>query len=353
GKLPAEDVQALKDSGYLSLSVPRDYGGGGLSLRECVEAQLELAKGSTATALLAAMPLHIFGHAREVAPWPEEMFARLCELAVGGALFNSAASEPQLGSPSRGGLPQTEAKEEVGGYLISGHKTWTTGGRHLTHLLVQVRLAGEPAVMLVENHAPGVRWVETWGDTLSLRASDSHDVYFEEVRVPAANLVQRGKRASAPNAWFPMMVSAVYLGTAVAARDAVIGYALERVPTALGKPIATLPKVERQVGDIEVALAAARTLLLRAAAEWQDGQGEREVCYSRVVAAKHLATETAIAVTEKALRIAGGASVSKSLPLERHFRDARAGLMHPPAGDTALELVGRHAVETFPKGDPH
>ncbi|MDQ3399113.1 MAG: acyl-CoA dehydrogenase family protein, partial [Deinococcota bacterium] len=47
GKLPVKDVQALKDSGYLSLSVPRDYGGGGLSLRECVEAQLELAKGST------------------------------------------------------------------------------------------------------------------------------------------------------------------------------------------------------------------------------------------------------------------------------------------------------------------
>jgi alkylation response protein AidB-like acyl-CoA dehydrogenase len=147
-----------------------------------------------------------------------------------------------------------------------------------------------------------------------------------------------------------MMVSAVYLGTAVAARDAVIGYALERVPTALGKPIATLPKVQRQLGDIEVALAAARTLLLSAAADWPDDRSEREAYYPRVVAAKHIATETAIDVTEKALRIAGGASVSKSLPLERHFRDVRAGLMHPPAGDTALEFVGRHAVETFPKG---
>ena len=76
-----------------------------------------------------------------------------------------------------------------------------------------------------------------------------------------------------------------------------IQYALERVPSALGKPIATLPGIQRQIAD-------------------------------------------------KAMRIAGGASISRGLPLERLFRDTRAGTMHPPSGDLALETVGRAAIES-------
>ncbi|MDQ3459022.1 MAG: acyl-CoA dehydrogenase family protein [Deinococcota bacterium] len=116
----------------------------------------------------------------------------------------------------------------------------------------------------------------------------------------------------------------------------------ERVPTALGKPIASLAKVQRQLGELEVAVDAAKTLLLAVAQDWS--LAPREALFPRVVAAKHLATETAIEVTERALRIAGGASVTRSLPLERYFRDARAGLMHPPSGDAALEFVGRHVL---------
>jgi alkylation response protein AidB-like acyl-CoA dehydrogenase len=120
------------------------------------------------------------------------------------------------------------------------------------------------------------------------------------------------------------------------------------VPTALGKPIATLPKIQRQIGEIDVALQAARALLLEVAGEWT-GKDHRQQ-FPRIVAAKHVATETAIDVTDKALRAAGGASLTRVLPLERYFRDVRAGLMHPPSGDTALELIGQNAVsEAAPK----
>ena len=123
-----------------------------------------------------------------------------------------------------------------------------------------------------------------------------------------------------------------------------IQFALERVPTALGKPIATLPKIQRQVGEIDVALQAAQALLLEIACLWT---GDPETCctlYPRVAAAKHYAVEVAQEVTDKALRIAGGQSITASLPLERYFRDVRAGFMQPPAGDTALEIVGRGAL---------
>lgn len=349
GALPAEDVAALKVSGYLGISVPREFGGYGLSLRDCVAAQLALAQGSTSTAIVAGMQVHIFGHEREVRTWDNDWYEKFCRLAASGALFNSIASEPAMGSPSRGGLPATTAvpAKNGEGWMVNGRKTWSTGGKHLTHMLVRVALQGEGTVVLVEQDMPGVEWITTWSDSLSLRASDSHDVIFHDVHIPQNYVVERGDAKFKPNVWFPMIMSTIYLGAAIAARNRVIQFALERVPTALGKPIATLPKIQRQIGEIDVALQAARSLLYDVAAEWPGTAGDRKQMSARIAAAKTMVTETANKVTDQALRIAGGSSITKALPLERYFRDVRAGSMQPPSGDTALEMVGRAAIAEF------
>lgn len=353
GKLPLEDVQALRESGYLAFSVPTEYGGAGLTLAECVAAQLELAQGSGSTAIVAAMPVHLFGNARETRPWPEQHFERFCRAIVEeGALFNSIASEPVLGSPSRGGRFHTHAVPHADGWCVNGHKNWSTGGRHLTHLLVGLTVEDDTGVMLVQNNQPGVEWVETWGDSLSLRASDSHDVYFKDVIVPHDALIVRGKgeKQRSPNPWFPMMMAATYLGVALGAREVVIRYALERVPTALGRPIATLPAIQRQIGEIDLLLQSARTFLLAVAQEWRGDEDSRAALYPRIVAAKHLATEAAISATEKVMRVAGGSAIAHTLPFERYFRDTRAGISHPPSGDTALEIVGQQAIKDIEDG---
>lgn len=349
GELPDEDVRDLKASGYLALSVSSTFGGAGLGLGDCLAAHLELARGSTSTALVAAMQLHLFGHAEETRPWTEETRERLSRLAVGGALLNSVASEPELGSPSRGGLPKTEATPSADGtgWVVNGHKSWTTGGRALDHMLVRCRIGDEAAVVWVPGDAAGVEWRETWRDALSLRASDSHDLLLRDVVVPADHLVSRGSSPSTlPNAWFTLLTAATYLGAALAARDRIIRYALGRVPTALGRPIATLPGIQRQIGDMQAGLDAAVTFMQAAADQWAATDlAVRASVYPRIVAAKHIGVETALRVTETALRVAGGASLSADLEFERYFRDARAGLMHPPSGDAALELVGRSALE--------
>lgn len=348
GVLPPEDVRELRESGYLTLSVPKEYGGLGLPLKDCVAAQLMLAQGSTSTAMVAGMHMHLFGNAGENRPWPEPLFERMCRAAARGGLFNSAASEPELGSPSRGAYFQTYAETHEDGWLVNGRKTWTTGGRHLTHLVVRLMIGTEPGAFLIPANAPGIRWEETWGShQLSLRASDSHDLILENVHVSPANLLERGKRDERnPNAWFPTIMAAVYLGTAMAARDAVIRFALGRVPTALGKPIASLPKIQRQIGEIDVQLQAAQNLLYQAAALWTGAPGSH-LHYPTVVAAKHFAVTVANQVTDQALHIAGGTSLSRELPLERHFRDVRAGLMQPPSGDSALEIIGRAAIQNL------
>ena len=349
GCLPTADVALLRESGYLALAVPVEHGGEGASLLTCAAAQLELAKGSASTALVAAMQHQVIGHQRETRTWRPDAYERIMREAAEGGLLNSVASEPRMGSPSRGGLPETTATPTADGanLLVNGHKTWATGGRHLTHLLVRVAAGEEAGVVLVRQGAdgtPGLEWVETWADVLSLRASDSHDAILRDVVVPRESLIETGDAKAVPNIWFATMLSAVYLGTALAARDALIRYALERVPLALGKPIATLPKIQRVVGEIDVALMAARALLFEVAGEWTGRDEDRSGMMARVAAAKMAVTAAAGEATEKALQAAGGSGITRALTLERHFRDVRAAQLQPPSGDTAYEIVGRTAL---------
>lgn len=349
--LPIEDVRLLQETGYTALSVPKEFGGHGYSLLDCVAAQVALAQGSGSTAMVAAMPIQVLGLQRESTNWRKDAYERLCTAAAQGALINAVASEPAMGSPSRGGLPATTAVPtgDGSGWVINGRKTWVTGGEHLTHMLVSANVGNSMGILVVEKDMPGLTWEHTWKDALSLRASDSNDVCFENVVVPLENLIDTPQQAQ-PNIWFPLIMASVYMGTAVAARNAVIQFALERVPTALGKPIATLPKIQRQIGEIDIALQAAQALLYAVAGEWTGKNEDREAFLPRIAAAKSMVTETANQVTDKALRIAGGTSITKALPLERYFRDVRAGSMQPPSGDTALEMVGRAAIDAIKVG---
>jgi alkylation response protein AidB-like acyl-CoA dehydrogenase len=342
GELPREDVQALKKSGYLRLCIPKAYGGYGVTLEDCVAAQLELSQGSGSTALVAVMTLNIMAHATETQPWSSEIYQHFCQEVVNGALINAVASEPRLGSPSRGGLPDTYAVLQNDTLIINGHKTWVTGGEHLDHLLVRLRLNDEAVIIWIPASTPGLHWEKTWGHGLSLRGSDSHDLHFENVVVPARCLIESGP--GTPNVCFPLLVAATYLGIAIAARDDAIHYALERVPTALGKPIATLPSIQRQIGEIDIELQAAQALLGQTASAWKVKPKQRQSFLAKAAAAKYVAIETALSVTDKAMRVVGAAGLESGLALERYFRDVRAGLMHPPSGDAALELVGKQVL---------
>lgn len=344
GCLAERDLEVLRESKYHTLSIPCELGGYGYSLRECVAAQIELAQGNASLAMLAAMQLQVFGHESEVRTWPEKTFARHAALAVkDGALFNSAASEPDLGSPSRGGIFHTAAinDTQAGDLVVNGHKTWVTGGKHLSYLLVRLMYEEQPAVVLIPNHLPGIRWEHTWKESLSLRASESDDVFFENVRVPYENLVKPVHGENPENFWFPLMLASVYLGVAIGARNKLIEYARERTPTALGKPIATLPSIQRRLGELEIPLQAAQALLFSVAEQWDPARLTRSAYFPAIVAAKQSAVSTACSVTEQVLEIVGGRGLTVSYPFERYFRDVRAGMMQPPAADSAHLIIGK------------
>lgn len=349
---PFADFADMKSVGYLALTVPEAAGGMGANVGEFVRAQGRLALGNGATALASAMSLSTIGREAQFRAWPDAIRGRVFAAAVrDGATVNSIATEPELGSPSRGGRPNTTAKQVEGGWLVNGRKTWSTLSPILTFFLVFAAVEGsdETGDFLVTRGARGLSIVETW-DSLGMRATGSHDVMLEDVFVPDMDVVRLGgaRRGADPGesdhrAWGALAVSATYLGVAEAARNAAVQYATDRIPSGLGKPISTLPTVQTRIGEMDIALLSARALLWSVADEWDISTGRQTGFPGRVAAAKMVATNTAIRVVDLAMRVAGGASLAKSLPLERYYRDVRAGLHNPPMDDVTLTLVGKNA----------
>jgi alkylation response protein AidB-like acyl-CoA dehydrogenase len=95
------------------------------------------------------------------------------------------------------------------------------------------------------------------------------------------------------------------------------------------------------MGEASIPLQAARALLHDVAATWSYQPAQRIHLAPRIAAAKYAATNAALVATDQALRIAGGFGMTRDLPLERMFRDVRAGITHPPNDDAALEMVGK------------
>ena len=357
GTFPVDFYRELSTAGYPAFVVPQEFGGRGASLYDMVLTQEILASGCGSTAMAIDMTIHVIGRIGEMRNYPPAIYATIChDIVHHGALLNAVASEKELGSPSRGGLPQTTASRDGQQWRINGHKLFVSMAPILRYLITAVALPtsaempqGGTANAIVRGDSPGIEIVDTWGDALALRSSGSGDVIYHDVPVADAWLIDRkalGAPPASPEpptgmAWFALTLAAVYLGIGQAALDAVATYAKQRIPTALGKPIATLPLVQRHMGEASIPLQAARALLHEVAATWSYHPAQRMTLGPRVAAAKYAATNAALTATDQALRIAGGFGMTRDLPLERMFRDVRAGITHPPNDDAALEMVGR------------
>jgi alkylation response protein AidB-like acyl-CoA dehydrogenase len=356
GTFPREGLAELAANGYLALVVPEELGGEGATITEMALGNLALAKGDASLALVVSMHSALLGRVRDAAAWPPTHFERVARdvaaLRSGhGALINSLASEPEMGSPSRGGLPSTTAIRVGQRWRLHGRKTFSTGAPVLRWAVISAAARvgdAEPylASFVVPMTARGLRIEESW-DTLGMRASGSHTVVLEDVEVDADAEVPRvtAMTNSVPyeRGW-SLTVAAVYLGVAEAARDFAVHFARSRKPTALqGQAIATLPHIRERVGRIDLLLFQARAQLIGAARAW-DANPSSEM-EAALAAAKVTSSNNAVAIAEQAMRVVGGSSLDRSQPLERHFRDVRAGLHHPPQDDAALGLFAREALD--------
>ena len=348
---PHDSFRELQRAGYLALTVPEEYGGHGATPLELALAQERLARGDGSVALAATMHLIYVGTIAQTRAWPPALFERFCrEVVSEGALINSAASEPDLGSPSRGGLPSTTATRTEHGWCLRGRKSWTSLAPALRYFVVLNTLHEEGqtprrANCLVPANTPGLRIEATW-DNLGMRATASHDLILEDVLLPEEALLPEDSSRSAavdPRGW-AVVTAAVYTGIAAAARDFAIEYARNRRPSGMPGPIAELQTVQHRIAEIELLLLQSRSVLYSTAETWQAQPQQHEALAWQLAALKYLATNNAIRVTDLALRVVGSAGLARALPLERYFRDVRAGLGHPPMDDAALTLIGKAAL---------
>lgn len=353
---PFDNFADLRAAGFHLLTVPSEYGGWGATLAEAVRVIERLARGDGPTTLVFDMHVQVIGSLSESRSWPEEHFAAFCQQVVErGAWINSCATEPELGSPSRGGLPKTRATWTGDGWRITGHKSFTSGSVVLTHMLIPAVLDNAPdgtiGIFLVPTDRPGLQIEDTW-DTLGMRTTASNDLILTDVPVAVDELVLRREPGTpdpgrfSGGAWFSLTIAGVYLGIAEAARDAAIDFARNRTPTALnGQSIATLPSIQQLVGALETELLTARALLYNIAERWVAQPDVRPQLAAHIGLCKVVATTHAVNAVDRALRVVGGQSMSRSLPLERLFRDVRAGLFHPPTEELAYTNIGKALLD--------
>jgi alkylation response protein AidB-like acyl-CoA dehydrogenase len=368
GALPAASYAELIAAGYHTLTVPEQQDGMGASMLEFVLAQNALAKGDEAVALGINMHLMSVANASQPGHWPPELYRRVMrEVVEEGALLNSAAAEPELGSPAGGGRPLTTATRCEGGWLINGRKTFTSLSSVLRYFIVLASFkdgeAGgetpdgkvEVGQFLVRNalsDGRGVRIEPTW-NVMGMRATASDDIVLVDAFVPDSDVVSR-RILGAPagpqpgGAYFALGVGGVYLAIAEAARDWAVRFARERAPTGLGRPIGTIQSIQHRIAHMEILLMQARELLFGTAQDWSDHPAERPALGAKVAAAKYTATNHAIAVVDLAMRIVGGVALHRSNPLERYYRNVRAGLSHPPIDDRALDQIAKAALDGGP-----
>jgi alkylation response protein AidB-like acyl-CoA dehydrogenase len=352
---PHENYRDLHEAGYLRLALPTSYGGEGADVFDMVLAQEILGRGDASTALVVGMMLSLLGRVIDARAWPDDVLADICgTLAREGGTINNCVTEAELGSISRGGLPAMVGERVDGGWRVTGRKIFVTGAPVLRFLATAVVLPpsetapqGELVSAIVEGGSVGLSIDDTWSGALGLRGCGNQAVNYDHVFVPEARIVERvavggPRRAQGTNGW-NLPLAAVYLGIGQAACDAAAHYANNRVPPALGKPIATAPHIQQWLGEMDVTLRAARSVLHDTARIWVSGDVPPDFGAS-IAAAKYLCTNAACTVTETALRVAGGFSMTRDLPLERYFRDARGGLFQPPQDDLALGMIGRAAL---------
>lgn len=350
GAFPHENFRRLHEAGLLALTAPVTFGGRGAGLADASAVVGEIARGEPSTALILVMQ-YINLSALPGERWPLPVAQRvLSEAATKGALINALRVEPELGTPLRGGLPATVARRAADGWSITGRKIYSTGVSGLTWGLVWARTdESEPRVglFLTAIDAPGVHIEETW-NPLGMRATASHDAIFEDVRIPLDHAVDLRAPADwmdrdpQQSVWMSVLLGSLYNGVARAARDWLLKFLNERRPANLGAALATVPRIQQAVGEIEELLAVNARLLRSAANDADAGEppsgGESSLL-------KVAVTENAIAAVDKALKLTGNHGVSRHNPLERHHRDVLCARIHSPQEDMVRVAAGRAALQ--------
>jgi alkylation response protein AidB-like acyl-CoA dehydrogenase len=321
-----ELTRQMGELGVFGVIVPEAYGGQGMDYLSYVIAVEELARvdGSQAATVAAGVslgiaPLLYFGT-------EEQKRKHLPKLCSGEALFAFGLTEPNAGSDSRG--TKTRAEKADGGWVINGSKIFiTNGSTPITSGVVVQAVTGkqkdgkpEFSCFIVDAGTPGFT-TKTMHKKLMWRASNTAELYFQDCRVPAENLL--GKVGDGSKQMLKTLdsgrlsIAAMGLGCAQGAYEAALEYAKTREQ--FGQPICRFQATAFKLADMATRIEHARTFLYRAC--WLRDTGRPFSTESAM--AKLACSELAREVADEAVQIHGGYGLMKEFDVERFYRDQR------------------------------
>jgi alkylation response protein AidB-like acyl-CoA dehydrogenase len=337
-------VGKLGELGFLGMLVPEEYDGLGLDTTSYLLALEEIAAVDASTAVL--MSVHNSLPTQMLLRWGSDLLRDryLRPMARGELLGAFALSEPDAGSDAAS--LRTQAVRDGDHYVLNGTKAWVTGGTHAGAILAMARTdtaqdrrgAKGISTFVVTPDLPGFR-VGKKEDKLGLRASPTVQLVFEDLRVPAENLVgEEGKGfvyAMQSLDHGRLGVAAQALGIARGALEHSRRYAGER--RQFGKAIREYQAIQFKLADMALRVTASRTLLHSVAAAKDRGQPITK--YSSM--AKLFASETAMFVTDEAVQIFGGYGYVKDYPVERLLRDAKVTEIYEGTSEIQRIVIAR------------
>src|SRR5690625_2893483 len=275
--------------------------------------------------------------------WKEDIYQAFAQDVINnGSLLNNAATEPATGSPTRGGKPETVAKKSGDGWVINGRKTFTTLAPILDYFVVSTSIDGTDQVgnFLIKRERNGVSIDETW-DSIGMVATGSHDLVLEDVHADQADLVEYLTPGNKPAAGWLLHIPACYLGIARAAQSYAVEFATNYSPSSIKGTISDIPAVKQKIGEMELRILESESFLYTIAKKWDESDEKtRQLMKPELGAVKLSVVNKALEIVDLAMRIVGARSLSKQNPLQRYYRDVRAGLHKPPMDDmTIIQLA--------------
>ncbi len=338
---PTEQLKKMGELGFLGMMVDPKYGGGGMDTISYVLAMEEISKVDNSCSVAMSVNNSLVCWGLEEYGTEEQKQKYLPKLATGEWIGAFCLSEPEAGSDATS--QRTTAEDKGDYYLLNGVKNWiTNGGTSQLHIVIAQtdKSKGSHGInaFLVETSWDGVQ-IGPKEDKLGIRASDTHSIMYQDVKVPKENRIGDDgfgfKYAMKVLAGGRIGIAAQALGIAAGAYELAVAYANER--TAFGKPISHHQAIAFKLADMATEIEAARMLVYRAAALKDAGQD-----YNVASAmAKLKASQVAMNVSTEAVQVHGGYGYVKEYHVERLMRDAKITQIYEGTSEIQKIVISR------------
>ncbi len=339
-RMDRDIVRQLGEMGFLGATLPEELGGTPCDYISYVLMMEELGRGDNSVRGVVSVSLGLVTKSIVGYGTTEQQHEWVPRLAGGEILGCFGLTEPGNGSDP--GSLTTRAGRDGDDWVLSGQKLFITNGNWAGLALIFARTGGPGprgiTAFLVDTASPGFSARPVQGK-LGLRAQDTAELFLDDVRVPDhQRLGEEGTGfgiAMSALAKGRMSVAASAVGTAQAALDASLRYALER--RQFGKPIAGFQLIQEMLSDMSVDIDAARLMVWRAADLCQRGE-PFEIASSK---AKYFASEVAVRVANQAIQVHGGYGFIDEYPVGKYLRDARVLTLYEGTSQIQKLIIGR------------